>query len=495
MQSAGPIALIILDGFGYSKHRDNNAIAQAHTPHLDAWCKQYPSALLQASGTYVGLPAGSVGNSEVGHMTIGAGRVIQQAITRVGESIENKSFYNNTVLKNALARVKASSNRLHIMGLCSDAYVHSDVQQLYAYLKAAQDAGIEQVFLHLFLDGRDVPPRSAATYLSQLEQWITQNRFGTLGSLHGRFYAMDRDGNSERTKKSYDVLMGKTPVTDAAWQQVLSDAYDHGVTDEFLEPVLLRQDACIKPGDGVICFNARPDRVRQLTQQLLDAHALSSFVTPVAYGGSLTTDVLFPDEYVMQTLKDVLAAAGKRMFVIAETEKYAHVTYFFNGMREQPVDGEMRMLIPSLKVTTYAEQPAMSAPAITQAVLNSLADPYDFYLINYANADMVGHSGNCAATIQAIECLDAQLGLLYDAFITQRNGTLYITADHGNAEDMFDESTQQPRTAHTTNLVPFLLITQRASSPVQPLPLRELADIAPYILQRMGLPVPIEMQR
>lgn len=506
MQPTGPLALIILDGFGLSNDKNNNAIAQAYIPHLERWFKQCPSALLQASGSYVGLPTGCLGNSQVGHLTIGSGRIIKQPITSISESIDNKTFYDNPVLKNSLAQIKAATSRLHIMGLCSDANVHSDIKQVYAYLQAAQSAGIGQVFLHLFLDGRDVPPRSASTYLTQLSAMIAKHAYGVIGSLHGRFYAMDRDNNFERTQKSYDVLVGSTKACKSTWQQVLDDAYAKGISDEFIEPVLLRLDAAIMPGDGVLFFNVRPDRVRQLTRSLIDpsftgfvpdAPVLSCFITPVDYGLSVATDVLFPAPCVLHTFKDVLCAAHKSMFVIAETEKYAHVTYFFNGMREQAVAGETRVLIPSRKLKTYAEQPCMSAPEITQTVIDTLDKPYDFYLINYANADMVGHSGNLAATIKAVECLDVQLGLLYDALVTQHNGTLYITADHGKAEEMFDDVAQQPKTAHTTNPVPFLVVTR---DPVpdgcnKQLPLHELADIAPYILKRMGLPVPIEMRK
>ncbi|MBS1986725.1 2,3-bisphosphoglycerate-independent phosphoglycerate mutase [Candidatus Dependentiae bacterium] len=504
MQPIGPRALVILDGFGRLNYREHNAIAQAATPHLDQWFGQCPSALVRASGESVGLPAGAIGNSEVGHMTIGTGRVIPQAVTLVEQAIGNKSFYDNPVLKEALARVKVTSNRLHIMGLCSDAKVHSDIGQLYAYVTAAHRAGIQNVFLHLFLDGRDVAPHSAERYLEAVEHEVVCRGYGLIGSLHGRFYAMDRDKNFERTKKSYDVLVGAAIARNSSWRQLLDLSYTHGITDEFFEPTLLRSDACIQPGDGVISFNIRPERIEQLTRSLIDPAcagfgtkplSLSCFVTPVSYGQALATDILFPSSPLEHTFKDTLAAAHKTIFVIAETEKYAHVTYFFNGMREQAVLGETRVLIPSLKVATYADSPAMSAPAITQAVLATLKQPYDFYLINYANADMVGHSGDFAATVRAIECLDAQLGLLYDAFVVQQNGMLYITADHGNAEDMFDEATQQPRTAHTTNPVPFLVVTKNGCSAAASLPLHELADIAPYILHDMGLPVPIEMRK
>lgn len=492
LEPIGPIALIILDGFGYTKETTHNAIAKAYTPHLDAWFATCPFSFLEASGTHVGLLAGTIGNSEVGHLTIGAGRVIPQPVTQIHEAIHNGSFYHNPVLLQTLVKVKQHSGRLHIIGLCSDAQVHSDIEHMYALLKAAQAAGVRSVFLHLILDGRDVPPRSAAAYLKPLSHYLSQTGFGVIGSLHGRFYAMDRDNNFNRTEKSYNVLTGKEHSKPQPWQEILADDYKQNITDEFITPVLLDSDAIIRAGDGVIFFNTRPDRIAQLAESLV-GFDLSCFVTLVDYGLTVPTEILIEQQPILQTLKDVLAAAHKRMFVIAETEKYAHVTYFFTGMRRTVLPGETRVLIPSLKLNTYAQQPNMSAPAITKAVLETMEDPYDFYLINYANADMVGHSGNLEATCKAIECLDTQLGLLYDAFVTQHNGTLYITADHGKAEEMFDSISGQPKTAHTTNLVPFIKVSATKTDN-QKLPLTELADIAPYILNNMQLQVPDEMK-
>lgn len=492
MESIGPIALIILDGFGYRKETIHNAIAKANTPHLDAWFATCPFSLLEASGTHVGLLAGAIGNSEVGHLTIGAGRVISQPVTQIHEAIHKGTFYYNPVLLQALAKIKQHSERLHIIGLCSDAQVHSDIEHMYALLKAAQAAGIKSVFLHLILDGRDVPPQSAATYLKPLSNYLSQTSYGIIGSLHGRFYAMDRDNNGNRTEKSYNVLTGREHSKQKTWEEILANAYRQNITDEFITPVLLDADAFIKAGDGVIFFNTRPDRIAQLAESLV-GFDLSCFVTLIDYGLTVSTEILFEQQPIFQTFKDVLAAAHKRMFVIAETEKYAHVTYFFTGMRRALLPGETRVLIPSLKLDTYAQQPNMSAPEITKAILETMEKPYDFYLINYANADMVGHSGNLEATSKAIECLDAQLGLLYDAFVTQHHGTLYITADHGNAEEMFDPISGQPKTAHTTNRVPFLVVSTTNTGNKE-LSLSELADIAPYILRSMQLPVPDEMK-
>lgn len=500
MPQKGPVVLVILDGFGYRPSREGNAIAQAYTPHLTSWLASYPHTLLHAAGSSVGLPSGYMGNSEVGHLTIGAGRTIPQPLTLINKAIEQGSLQANPVLIKALAKVKATSNRLHFIGLLSDAGIHSDIKHLQALLAIAQASDITSIFLHLFLDGRDTNPTSASLYLNALSSTIHQTPTITLGSLHGRFYAMDRDKHYDRTQQSYRVLTGQTDQNSAPWQTIIQENYAQGVTDEFITPTLLDKNGALHDGDGIIFFNIRPDRIRQLAASLLDQHfsafptkqyAFSCCLSLVDYGLQLPLETLLPVSKTYDTLKDVLAQHGKRIFTIAETEKYAHVTYFFNGMREEPVAGETRVLIPSLPVRTYENDPAMSAPAITEAVVATLSSPYDFYLINYANADMVGHSGNMAATIKAIECLDTQLGILYDAFVAQRNGTLFVTADHGNAEEMLDAQ-GQPKTSHTTNDVPFFIIT-KDSPVVSKLPLTTLADIAPYILHMMGLPIPSTM--
>lgn len=503
MKLKHPTALVILDGFGYHKNSLYNAISQAKKPNLDAWFSHYPHALLKASGHAVGLLDNYMGNSEVGHMTIGAGRIVQQPISLIHDAIIDKSFFKNPVLVEKLAALKKSGDALHIMGLVSDGGVHSDIEHLYAFLDAAHQHGIKYVYIHAFLDGRDTPPRSAMTYLNQLDQALTLFEFGSIGSLHGRFYAMDRDKNWDRTEKSYRILT-ENQDTPQCWQDALEKQYAQGTTDEFFIPTQLDPTSTIQQGDGVIFFNIRADRARQLAAAFVDPIFnyfpvkklnLSFFMTPVPYASDLKTDVLYKPVSVNNVLEDVLAGNNKTIFSIAETEKYAHVTYFFNGGREQPTPTETRILIPSIKSHDYINNPEMRAREITDAVLASLtSDPKDFYLINYANADMVGHSGNLAATVAAIECLDSELKRLYDQVVERMNGTLYITADHGNAEEMIDPATHEPKTSHTTNPVPFIML-QKGISPSMKLPLCELSDIAPFILRTMGLDVPEEMTR
>ncbi len=469
--------LIILDGFGYRKTTEYNAIAQARTPHLNAWLKEYPHCLLNASGTAVGLPEGFIGNSEVGHETIGAGAIIKQPLTIINEAIDNGSFFENPKLTQALKKL-AYNKTLHIIGLLSDAGVHSDIKQLFAYIKAAQQHHIKNIVLHLFLDGRDVLPISAEKYLNELPPSVT------IGSIQGRYYAMDRNKNWDRTQKSIDVMIKKQMPQFNNWKEALHHYYQQGITDEFIPPTVLSQKAYIKDSDGIILFNFRPDRVRQITQKLKENSNPLFFITPVDYGNNLKTTVLFDIPLVKNSLKERLAAEGKTIFSIAETEKYAHVTYFFGGGTTK-FPGETQILIPSIHTKSYAEYPKMSAQLITDTVINSLkTNPRDFYLINYANADMVGHSGNLQATIQAVEFLDHELARLYDVLITQLNGTMYITADHGKAEDMFDEDNNQPRTAHTTNQVPFIMIRKDLENSGKQLHLHGLSDIASFILLR-----------
>lgn len=498
-----PQVLVILDGFGYAKETKYNAIAQAKTPHLDNWFAHYPHATLHAAGTAVGLLDGFIGNSEVGHLTIGAGRIIQQPVSILHEAIDNGSFFENKILLEALDNIKKKQGRLHIFGLLSDAGVHAHEKHIHAYIKVAVDFGITNIFLHPFLDGRDTPPQSATTYLQRLDKVLKDIGHGTIGSIHGRFYAMDRDKNWQRTAASYNVLT-QVQKQSRTWQEVIEQNYRNNITDEFIPPTQLDATSIIKDGDGIIFCNFRPDRARQLTAAFMQkgfAHFpikqlnLACFVTPTAYNTTLQTDVLSPRPNIPHTLKEVLAAHNKSIFSIAETEKYAHVTYFFNGGKEEPVATETQALIPSLPAKNYIDHPEMSAQKITYTVIKSLqTDPKDFYLINYANADMVGHSGNLDATVKAIEVLDDLLNQLYTLVVKKMQGVLYITADHGNAEDMFDTKTGQPRTAHTNNPVPFVMIQQGLELPDKQLPLDQLADIAPFILQQMGLPVPEEMK-
>lgn len=509
-----PIVLVILDGFGYREGSSFNAIAQADTPHLDSWFAQYPHTLLQASGKAVGLLEGFIGNSEVGHETIGTGRTTTQPVTIIHEALKRGQLKSHTKLTSALQQLADTGHNLHLIGLLSDAGVHSHQELLYALLDLALTYNIPHIYIHPILDGRDVPPQSAQQYLNQLSVYAypgSQARQATpnrdtyikdksnisIGSIHGRYYAMDRDRNWDRTQKSAHCLTHKQRPRFTDWQQLLDYWYQQNVTDEFIPPTSLDAESSIQPDDGIIFFNFRPDRARQLTELLLkDKIDSSFFITPFSYDDNLKTTPLFTQEPIKYTLMDVLHEEHKRTFAIAETEKYAHITYFFNARREEPYANETLVLIPSIKMQSYAGRPEMSARKITQAVLNDLkTDPKDFYLINYANADMVGHSGNMQATVKAVECLDKQLVLLYEQIVEQMNGTLIITADHGKAEDMFDITSNQPKTAHTNNPVPFLVINQRLKQHKEQLQLKTLADIASYILDLMRLPIPKEMKR
>jgi 2,3-bisphosphoglycerate-independent phosphoglycerate mutase len=506
MKNIHPTALIILDGFGYSAEKKYNAIAHAYMPHFNAWWQKYPHALLRASGSAVGLPDKMIGNSEVGHLTIGAGRVIDQPMKQWLAAITDGSFADNEVLKKQLERLHRAGGALHIIGLLSDAGIHAHEKQIYAVIEAAIKAGIKKIVVHPILDGRDVPPQSAHHYLKNLSLMAKYYNHGQIiiGSLHGRFYAMDRGNNWDRIEKSYRVLTQKQEYIGVSLEKVLERNYAHNITDEFIPPTQLDSSAIIHNGDGIIFCNVRPDRARELTRAFIENEFhpfvqkplnLTFFITPVSYDTHLQTTVLFPRKTVHSTLKDILAAQNKTIFSIAESEKYAHVTYFFRGENEDPVATETRKMIHSIPAPDYIQNPEMRASEITKSVLDSLQhNPADFYLINYANADMVGHSGNFGATIKAVEFLDTQLGILYEQIVEKRNGTLYITADHGKAEDMFDEDIRQPRTAHTNNEVPFLMIKNDIEKPTHSLKLDELADIAPFILENMGLPIPAEMK-
>ncbi len=495
--------LIILDGLGWGKEQQYNAVYHADTPYLDTWMREFPHAILQASGSAVGLPKNFIGNSEVGHTTIGAGRIVDSPVEKINKLISNKSFFLNPTLLNTLQRVKHDNGTLHIIGLLSDAGVHSAIEHLIAFIHAAHNFGLQKIIIHAFLDGRDTPPYIAGKYLERLEKEISITS-AKIGSLHGRAYAMDRDKHWDRIEKSYNVLTEKQSSYPLNWKEVLKKAYKEGKTDEYIEPVALIPDAYIKDGDGIIFFNFRPDRTRELTAAFVKPDfndfprkkiRLNGFLTPFSYAHDLHTDVMFETDHIKHTLNDVLAAHGKRIFAIAETEKYAHVTYFFNGGNETPHPHEMRTLIKSKKDTINMQSSCMEAGSITDAVLRSLSqDPYDFYLINFANPDIIGHTGNFEETKKAVHCVDLRSGELYEKVVEEMNGTIFLTADHGNAEDKWDTENNQPRTSHTTNPVPFLWLTKKEQGNNKELPLKQLSDIAPFILTIMGIPVPKEMQ-
>jgi 2,3-bisphosphoglycerate-independent phosphoglycerate mutase len=503
MNTKQPFALVILDGYGYRTESIGNAVSNAHKPTLDYLWNTYPHTILDAAGKAVGLLPGMIGNSEVGHYTIGSGRIVPQMVTHIHQAIDDGSFFTNPLLVNTLKTLPCN-NKLHLIGLLSDAGVHSHIKHLIACIEAAHQANSRHIIIHPILDGRDTPPQSAAQYLALLSPYLDGTNT-IIGSIHGRYYAMDRDRHWDRIEQSYRTLTESEPIMFTQWQEALDYYYRKNITDEFIPPTLLNKHAIVNDHDGIIFFNFRPDRARELTTAFVDPTfdhfarkklSLSFFITLADYGINLPVTALYKQEPVHNTLKEVLNAAGKTMFSIAETEKYAHITYFFDGGKEKPYPHEERVLIPSIPVKNYIDHPAMSAHKITNAVLDSLAhDPRDFYLINYANADMVGHSGNFEATVKAVECLDSELKKLYEEIVVKNNGTLIITADHGNAEEKYDPQTGQPRTAHTTNPVPFIFIKKGLEHKASPLPQGSIATIAPFILGTMGIAIPVAMKR
>ena len=490
--------LVILDGFGYRKAIIGNAIAAAKMPFFTSTWVRYAHALLQASGIFVGLPNGYIGNSEVGHTTIGAGRICKQSMTIINDVIAQHALHKNEPLRELCKKVVSENRRLHLIGIISDGGVHGHIDHLLAYIKTAYSLGVHSIIVHAILDGRDSLPFSATTYLAQLDEIIKKYSGVQIGSIHGRFYAMDRDRNEERTEKSIIVLTEKTPVLFSSWQEVLDDAYKKNITDEFIQPEALISDGYIQKGDGILCTNIRPDRMRQLTSVLCHKQkkiAFQELATAVPYVEKSCTKALFYPIHPQVTLKDVLNEYHKRIYTIAETEKYAHVTYFFDGGKEVIFPYETRVLIPSLKREKYDTDPEMSAQKITNMLKYSLqTDMHDFYLVNYANADMVAHSGNFLATVKAVEFLDTQLAVLYQEVVQKRNGILCITADHGNAEEMIDMYTGLSKTSHTTNPVPFLMICNNKWCEPKNIPLYQLADIAPFLLKCMGLSIPGSMK-
>jgi 2,3-bisphosphoglycerate-independent phosphoglycerate mutase len=501
-----PVLLIILDGWGYRAERDANAIALARTPHYSQLLAEYPHTLVYTSGERVGLPDGLMGNSEVGHLNIGAGRVVYQEITRIDASIQRGEFFKKPQLMELMQHARAS--RLHLLGLLSDGGVHSHQEHLYALLRMAKENGVSQVFVHAFLDGRDTPPTRGAEYLAALKQKIEEYGIGKIVTVTGRYYAMDRDNRWDRIQKAYDAMVNgeghkaSDPIT------AVKEFYHQGITDEFMLPIVVTEGAggqplaAIHSGDAVMFFNFRADRARQITRALTQAD-LNTFprrnfpeklhyLCMTRYDKTLTLPYVFPPQELNHILAELMAEMNLRNLRVAETEKYAHVTYFFNGGVEKAYPGEDRILVPSPKVATYDLKPEMSAFGIKDTVVKAVNDgTFDVLIINFANADMVGHSGKLEAAIRAVESVDACLGEIYRA-VRARNGVILITADHGNAELMVDPETGGPHTAHTTNPVPFILVSEQEKTAK----LREggaLADIAPTLLGVMGAGQPQEM--
>lgn len=499
-----PIALVIMDGWGNGQAGDpNNAIEQAGTPHLTLLSEIYPTTSLSCSGEAVGLPEGQMGNSEVGHLNIGAGRVVYQELTRIGKAIREGDFFSNPVLTQVMDQVAAEGSSLHLLGLLSDGGVHSHISHLYALVEMAKQRQVKHVFIHAFLDGRDVPPASALEYINALETELAALELGRIATISGRYYAMDRDQRWERVEKAYAAMVYGEGFTAESAAAAVQAAYQRDVTDEFVEPAVIgaAKEGRIQAGDGVIFLNFRPDRARQLTRALVDREFAGFkrrhgyfplvFACMTQYDETIDAPVAYKPQYLRQTLGEIFAQQGLAQLRIAETEKYAHVTFFFNGGDEKPLAGEHRILIPSPKVATYDLKPEMSAIEVTDRVIAEIqTGVYDLIVLNYANGDMVGHTGRLDAAVAAIRTVDACVGRLVEA-MRSRGGVVCLTADHGNAEMMLDVNTGEPFTAHTTNTVPFILVSEkhRGASLRQGV----LADIAPTILELAGLAQPAVM--
>ena len=525
---SGPIVLTILDGWGYRAEAHGNAIALARKPTYDRLLREYPNTLLRASDHFVGLPDGQMGNSEVGHLNLGAGRVVRMDLTRIDQAIADGSFFSDPTLMAAVTRAAEQGTALHLCGLLSDGGVHSQQRHLDALLRLGAQRGLTRVFVHAFLDGRDTLPTSGIGYLEQLARTFREIGIGVLASVSGRYFAMDRDLRWEKERQAFDAMVTGSPAggqySDAASR--VRELYNSGTTDEFVPPFTLVDEqskpvGLIRSGDVCICFNYRADRVRQITRVLArnaptrdgnsaipdtlpNAAELESeipralvpedltYVCLTQYDKNFQLPVVIPSESMDNLLANLMAQGNLRNLRVAETEKYAHVTYFFNGGIEKPFSGEDRALVPSQKVATYDLAPEMSAAGIADAVIKAVNDTaFDIVIVNFANADMVGHSGKIEPTVRAVETVDTELGRIYSA-IKQRGGALLVTADHGNAEMLIDPATGGPHTAHTTNPVPFLYITDQGPGPI----LRtggSLRDISPTILRLAGLNKPGEM--
>jgi 2,3-bisphosphoglycerate-independent phosphoglycerate mutase len=506
LNKRGPLALIVLDGFGYRAEREGNAIALAAMPHYRELTENYPHTLIQASGECVGLPPGVMGNSNVGHLCLGAGRILRTDVERINYEIKSGHFNNNLALNAAIDNAVKHDRALHLMGLLSDGLVHSSQEHAYALLRLAKQREVRRVYVHCFLDGRDTPPSSAEKYVAALQDKLHEIGVGEIATLVGRYYAMDRDKRWERTERAFNLLVKGEGVRTSDPLAGIRQSYEHGITDEFVEPLVVTREsgepiATIEDGDSVIFFNFRADRARQITSALavpgFDEFSVANrpqvhFVCFAVYDKTYPLPVAFPPDQPVNILADVFASLAIRNYRMAETEKYAHVTYFFNGGSEREFPYERRLLVPSPKVATYDLAPEMSAFKVTDKLLNAIAeDETDVFIVNFANPDMVGHTGMLKKTIEACQYVDTCLGKITEA-IQAKRGISLITADHGNAELMIDPKTGGPHTAHTTNPVPFHLIDEESRG----LKLREegaLEDVAPTILGLLGAEKPQEM--
>jgi len=495
-----PVMLMILDGWGIAPPGPTNAATTAKTPNLDYYFAHYPHSQLLCSGEAVGLPDGQMGNSEVGHMSIGSGRIIYQSLARISHAIADGSIEKNKVLLTAMSQAK-HGHTLHLLGLLSDGGVHSHIDHLIGLLTMAKHQGVQDVCIHAFLDGRDTPPKSAGEYIKKIEKVCQRLGIGRIATVSGRYYAMDRDKRWERIHKVYDIMTGPDGEVFSSAQEGLEDAYFEGQTDEFVVPFKVGSAApSVKRGDALICFNFRQDRSRELTHVFTDLlftpfqRRMSAspvyYVCMTEYETNIQAPIAFPPEDVHDTLAETVSKAGLRQLHIAETEKYVHVTFFFNGGRDWPFDGEERILVPSPKVATYDLQPEMSAYIVTHKLQQALAlDKYDLIILNFANPDMVGHTGSMSAAVAAMEAVDKCAGSILKTVLA-KGGVAIVTADHGNLEEMEDPVTHIPLTSHTTNPVPFLVIGANPDLTVED---GGLADISPTLLDLMELEKPAAM--
>ncbi len=500
-----PVVLIILDGWGLREEAEDNAIAVARTPVWDRLWAECAHTTLETSGSAVGLPSGQMGNSEVGHLNLGSGRVVYQEFTRVSRSIRTGSFFTNATLVEAVDIAVDNDSAVHILGLLSPGGVHSHEEHIHAMVRLAAQRGAKKIYVHAFLDGRDMPPKSAMSSLEAMDEVFAEVGHGRIASIIGRYYAMDRDHRWERIQKAYDLItLGEGKYTAASAEQGLEMAYERGETDEFVDATAIvpEGEAAVQVHDGdvIINMNYRSDRARQITRAFIEEDfdafqrkvvpKLGSFVSLTEYNKEWDIPVAFPAERLKNVFGEYISRLGLHQLRLAETEKYAHVTFFFNGGREQPFEGEDRILVPSPDVATYDLKPEMSAPEVTDHLVRAIEDgKYDAIIVNYANGDMVGHTGVFEAAVQAVETLDECLGRVTRA-LHKVGGAMLITADHGNCEKMLDEETGQPYTAHTTTPVPLVYVGER---PARLMSGGSLCDVAPTLLKIMGLPLPPEM--
>ena len=499
-----PVMLMILDGFGIAPKSEGNAVGLAKKPNFDKLLEKYPHSQLHASGLQVGLPEGQMGNSEVGHLNIGSGRIVYQELTRITKAINDGDFFENETLKLAIDNAKKDGAALHLMGLLSDGGVHSHIEHLRGLLEFAKKEGVKDVFVHAFMDGRDVPPSSGKEFIEKTEVMMQEVGVGKIATVSGRYYAMDRDNRWERVELAYNAIVLGQGETAASAMEAIDKSYHDNKTDEFVLPTVILEDGKpvthVKNGDSVVFFNFRPDRARELTRAINDKEFAGfkretlnlTFVTMTQYDKTLEgVHIAYKPQVLTNTLGEYLSKNGKTQLRIAETEKYAHVTFFFNGGVEKENEGEERKVIPSPKVATYDLKPEMSAYEVTEELLSRLdSDKYDVIILNFANPDMVGHTGVVEAAVKAIEAVDECLGNIVDK-VLEKDGTVFITADHGNAETEIDFSTGNPFTAHTTNPVPFVWVSNHTEG--KTVKDGKLADIAPTMLNVLGLEVPEEM--